>query len=147
MTEAVPELSGTRGAVDERAIERARSTVREATDKLESFERVDRLVFVGGSATTAISILRGNRDRFDYAPLSREELQGLIEQLRALDLEERKIMPGMNPQRADILLAGLLILDMAFERSHHNQALVSTNDLLLGTLLLSEHSAQPWSHC
>jgi exopolyphosphatase/pppGpp-phosphohydrolase len=44
-------------------------------------------------------------------------------------------MPGMNPQRADILLAGALILECAFSLTLHEQALVSTLDLLLGTLL------------
>ena len=41
----------------------------------------------------------------------------------------------MNPQRADILLAGALILDAVFARTLHERATVSTNALLLGFLL------------
>jgi exopolyphosphatase/guanosine-5'-triphosphate,3'-diphosphate pyrophosphatase len=61
--------------------------------------------------------------------------------LCALQLEVRKSLPGMNPQRADILPAGLLIIDVVLQRTEHEQALVSTNDLLLGTLLLSRRRA------
>ena len=135
LTEAVRELAGTSGVVEDSSIERAREIAMRALKPLEGFPPVDRLVCVGGSATTAIALLRENRELFSYAQLYRSDLRRLIARLRALDLRVRKTLPGMNPQRADILLAGLLIIDLVFELSHHNRALVSTNDLLLGTLL------------
>jgi exopolyphosphatase/guanosine-5'-triphosphate,3'-diphosphate pyrophosphatase len=141
LTEALPQLAGTRGTIDDAAIERARALAIEATGPIARFNRVDRAVLVGGSATTAVSVRRGNRDMFAYDSLSRDELKALISCLRSLDLDARKALPGMNPQRADILLAGLLIVDVVLDRTQQKQAVVSTNDLLLGTLLLSRRHA------
>lgn len=141
LTEAVPELAGTRGPIDDAAIARACEIAHESTEPIAQFPSVDRAVLVGGSATTAIAVQRGNREMFDYAEMSRAKLRDLIGLLRASNLQARKALPGMNPQRADILLGGLLIIDVVLERTQHEQALVSTNDLLLGTLLLSRRRA------
>ena len=137
LTEAAPALSGAHGEIAQAEFDRAKSLTFDATRALGDFEPVDRVIFVGGTATSVIWILRGNRDLFDYADLSRSELSHVITQLRALDLEARKRLAGMNPQRADILLAGSLILDVLFERTRHDRAVVSTNDVLMGFLLSS----------
>lgn len=135
LTEAVPELSGVHGAVSEDALDRARDMTASALREIGSFEKVDRLIFVGGSATTIVSLLAGKREPFAYEPLSRAGLHAAIETLRSTALQERKALAGMNPQRADILLGGALILDAVFARTLHERATVSTNDLLLGFLL------------
>ena len=135
LTETVPELDGTHGAISEETMDRAAAIATEAIAPIGSFPKVERLVFVGGSATTTISVLAQKRESFAYADLTRSDLQGIIAHLRALDLDARKALPGMNPQRADILLAGAIVLDAAFKRTLHDRALVSTNDVLLGFLL------------
>lgn len=136
LTEAVPELAGKSGAVPDEAIDKARMLAFDATKPIDAFESADRIVCVGGSATTAISVLQGRRETFTYAPLTRDWLHQLQDRLRDADLESRKSFAGMNPQRADILLAGLIIIDVVLERTGSERALVSTNDLLLGTLLV-----------
>lgn len=136
LTEAVPELDGTRGEISSEAIAQAHAIAREQLAPVREFARPDRLVFVGGTATTSCMILRGNREMFAYASLAREDAARLAARLRALPLERRKTLPGMNPQRADIILAGLLLLDEVFMAAGRSEAAVSTNDLLLGTLLL-----------
>jgi exopolyphosphatase/guanosine-5'-triphosphate,3'-diphosphate pyrophosphatase len=140
LTEAVPELSGTRGAVSEETLDRARAIASAGIAPIGSFAKAEHLVFVGGSATTTISLLAHKREAFAYADLTRTGLQQVISLLRSLDLDARKDLPGMNPQRADILLAGALVLDAAFKRTLHERAIVSTNDVLLGFLLTREHS-------
>ncbi len=135
VTEAVPQLAGTGGTVAQGDLERARALVREATSPVSAFARVERLAFVGGTATTAVSLRTGTRERFTYHELTRADLRALTGELCALDVEARKALPGMNPQRADILLGGLLILNQMFEWTGHERALVSRNDLLVGTLL------------
>ena len=72
----------------------------------------------------------------EYANITQEQVLELEQLLAARSLEERKALPGMNPQRADILLGGLIILEIVLERTGHKEALVTTNDLLLGTLLI-----------
>lgn len=140
LTEAVPELAGTRGPISEETMDRACSLATAALAPMGGFPKVERLIFVGGSATTTIAVLAGKREMFSYADLSRTGLHEVIVKLRSLDLEARKELPGMNPQRADILLAGAIVLDAAFKRTLHERAVVSTNDVLLGYLLTREQS-------
>lgn len=132
LTEEFPALRGIAGS-DE--IERARASARTALAPLEDFARVDRLVMVGGSATTAVAVTSGRRMTDSHDALTRAKLKHLIERLASSPLEKRKGLPGMPAQRADILLAGACILDEACALTGHSEALVSTNDLLLGYLL------------
>jgi exopolyphosphatase/guanosine-5'-triphosphate,3'-diphosphate pyrophosphatase len=132
LTERFPALREIAGA-DE--IERAQADTGTTLAPLEHFTGVDRLIMVGGSATTALAVISGRRMTEPHGPLTRAALRKLIHRLASLPLEKRKEIPGMVAQRADILLAGTLILDEACALTGHAEALVSTNDLLLGYLL------------
>jgi exopolyphosphatase / guanosine-5'-triphosphate,3'-diphosphate pyrophosphatase len=135
LTEAVPDLAGQDGAVDAAAVARAREIAREALKPLAGAESVERLAFVGGTATTAGYILKGQRTPVLSYPLTREDLQRTLERLLAAKLEERKRIVGLKPQRADILPAGIIILDSALEILGKDRAIATTADLLLGILL------------
>ncbi len=134
LTEAVPELRGADGRVSEAAISRARSIAAHALRPIEQFSAVEELLAVGGTATSLVTLLRRKREPFAYAVLTIENLHRLIEHLR-MPLEERRNLGGVDPQRADIILAGALALREVYRASGHTQARVSTNDLLLGFLL------------
>jgi exopolyphosphatase / guanosine-5'-triphosphate,3'-diphosphate pyrophosphatase len=135
LTETFSELGGESGPVTSAAVADARSAVTKGLQPLAGFPSVDRLVLVGGSATTAVSVIRGHRRRFVTAPIARDELRAAFNRLCKLSLRRRKLQPGMNPQRADILPAGMLIVDVAFEVLGRDRAIASTWDLLLGYLL------------
>jgi exopolyphosphatase/guanosine-5'-triphosphate,3'-diphosphate pyrophosphatase len=140
LTEAVPILGGDRGAIDDASMADAMARAVAILAPVGALPAVDRLVFVGGSATTAAAILRGNRDPFESFELSRTNLRLALAQLRALNLDARRRLPGMNPQRADILPAGLILLDAIFALAGHERATVSTSDLLYGYLLAQRES-------
>ena len=135
LTERVPELTGDPTATDGAAITRARAIASAALAPLAGFPRVDHLVLVGGSATTAASMLIGSREPFERFSLGRHDLARSIARIAGLPLAGRRRVAGLNPQRADILLGGLLILEIALELCKHEAAIVSANDLLLGYLL------------
>ncbi len=135
LTETIEQLAGTNGPVHPETLASAERRARQAVSPIANFPAADRLVFVGGSATNAVSIERKSREPFTYARIERATLDALIERLASAGLCERKAIAGMNPQRADILLAGLVILAAACDSAGHHSALVSTRDLLMGTLL------------
>lgn len=135
LTEAFPALGGSAGSVDPQTLDEASAYAQRALEPAAQLPHVDRLVLVGGSATTAISLMRKRREVFAYAQLAPQDVQEWIRQLSSLTLEQRKMLPGMNPQRADILLAGLLIIGRMFGVGGQRTALVSTSDVLLGYLL------------
>ena len=52
-----------------------------------------------------------------------------------MKLDERKSVPGMRSQRADILPGGIIVLDTALEIIGRDEAVATTADLLLGILM------------
>ena len=70
----------------------------------------------------------------DGATITREDRRRLIDELLARDLGARKAMPHIRPQRADILPAGLIVVDEACKIFGIDSFTVSEADLLLGYL-------------
>ncbi len=135
LTERCPALSGDQGAIASAIVDEAHVIARSALAPIARFPKVRTLVLVGGSATNTVALLRGSREPFDFAPLVRDDLRRMTDRLIALPLDERRALPGMNPQRADILPAGQIVLDEAFAVLGATAALASTHDLLLGYVI------------
>ena len=143
LTEALPAMAGRDGAVDERTIEEARALAREALAPMSDSEPIERAALVGGSATTVAAIMRGRRGPLPSFSVTREDLQRLLKRLCALGLDERKDVQGMKPQRADIMPAGIVVLDTALEIVKLDAAVATTSDLLLGVMLQQRDAAGP----
>ena len=77
---------------------------------------------------------QAHKNRCQYE-LSRSDLQRALVRLCALPLKERKTMAGMKPQRADILPAGIIVLETVLDLIGEERATVTSADLLLGHLL------------
>jgi len=135
LTEMLPLLGGGDGVVDLDTIEQAREIARNALAPITTFPKVGHVAFVGGSATTVASLIRGKRTKLDEYELSRSDLQRALVRLCALPLRERKTLAGMKPQRADILPAGIIVLETVLDAIGHDRATATTADLLLGYLL------------
>jgi len=142
LTEAVPTLAGRDGVVDLDTIERARSIAREALAPIAGFRAIEKLAFVGGSATTAACVVRGKKTKIERFELTRVDLQRTLVRLCALSYKERKEIVGMKPQRADILPAGIIVLETALDLLGRDRATATTADLLLG-YLLQQRDAHP----
>ncbi len=141
LTEAVPALAGKDGAVDLEAIDTARKLAREALESIKEFDSVEQIVLVGGTATSAASVLRGSRTKIDRYDVTRADLQRILVRMCGIPLDERKAVPGIKAQRADILPAGLVVLDTALDLLGHDRALITSADLLLGFLISQREAA------
>lgn len=141
LTEAVPALAGRQGKNVGDAEEQAREIARKALQPLKECASVERLAFVGGTATTTAAIVRGRPAPAPAYPLTRADLKRTLERLLSLGIEERKAIVGMRPQRADILPAGIVVLDEALELLGKDEATATTADLLLGILLQERDAA------
>lgn len=135
LTERIPELTGANGVVSESARDAAYEAARTVLAPMRELPRIDRMLCVGGSATTSAAILGGGGGAREPAEFGREDLRALLGRLCERHLAARKRLPGMRPQRADILPAGIIVLDVALECAGHAGAVVANGDLLLGTLL------------
>ena len=92
-----------------------------------------RLVVVGGSAFTAAAMVAAAPLR-DGVSMGASERSALLEALLARDLEERKALAFIRPQRADILPAGIVIIDEVCRILDVADVTVSVDDLLAGYL-------------
>ncbi|MZP29307.1 Ppx/GppA family phosphatase [Heliobacterium undosum] len=92
------------------------------------------LIGVGGTATTAAAIAQElpvyapEKVHGFYLPLA--QLRDMGARLRALDLEARRQTPGLQPERADIIPAGLLALETLIETAGCDGFIASETDLL-----------------
>jgi exopolyphosphatase / guanosine-5'-triphosphate,3'-diphosphate pyrophosphatase len=152
LTETLPLLSGREGVVDLDTIEEARDICRKALGPLAQFPKAGHIALVGGSATTTARMIRGKKSAFTEFELSRNEMQRALVKLCGLSLKERKELDGMKPQRADILPAGIIVLETVLDLVGHDRATATTADLLLGYLLQQRDAAgrsgggPGWSH-
>ncbi len=147
LTEAVPALNGTAlssaAKSRDQRLEEAREIARDGVRPLQELKPIERLAFVGGSATTTASILRGGKGFGLSHPVAGDDLERVLAKLLQSDLDQRKKVPGMKAQRADILPAGIVILEAALTALGQERAIITTADLLLGVLLQERDAGQP----
>lgn len=99
----------------------------------------DRMVAVAGTATTAVSI----RERMevydsqcvDGACVSAAEVRGIADRLAALPLAERRHVVGLDPGRAPVIVAGMVILGSVMHAAQMDTFTVSESDILDGMIL------------
>jgi exopolyphosphatase/guanosine-5'-triphosphate,3'-diphosphate pyrophosphatase len=100
------------------------------------------LIAVGGTVFTAAAMIA--EGLHDGATMKRSDCAELIDALLARDLEARRAMPHIRPQRADILPAGLIVVDEACRMLDVDHVTVSEADLLAGYLASPAYRASPF---
>ncbi len=116
-----------------RVLAAARADAAEVLEPYASAPHASRLIVVGGSAFTAAAMIAAAPLR-DGVVMTRSQREELLDALLARDLEARKALPFIRPQRADILPAGLAIIDETCRILGIPDATVSVDDLLAGYL-------------
>ncbi len=109
-----------------------------------------RMIATGGTITTLGNICRAAApaavvpsqqaerlpyNTIDHSKLTRNGVKSLVDRLRAIPLSERKKVPGLPPERADIIVAGGAVLLMAMEVLEARELTVSVRNLRYGALV------------
>jgi exopolyphosphatase/guanosine-5'-triphosphate,3'-diphosphate pyrophosphatase len=96
------------------------------------------LIGTAGTITTlaAMALALGDYDprRVDNFLLARQKLGKIGAELQRRTIAGRKLMPGLSPARADVILAGALILETFLDVYHFSEILVSDRGLRYGIL-------------
>jgi exopolyphosphatase/guanosine-5'-triphosphate,3'-diphosphate pyrophosphatase len=96
-------------------------------------------VAVAGTATTAAAIDLGcdgyDAERIHGHVISRRTVADQLEMLAPLDLEARSLVPGLEPDRAPVICAGLAVLGAVLDRLDLKEITVSERDILHGAAL------------
>lgn len=97
------------------------------------------LIGVGGTITTLAAINQGlavyDSNRVHGYRLSKTAVERILFYLAAKNKEERKKVPGLQPERADIIVAGTTILWAILGYLQATELVVSEADILHGIVL------------
>lgn len=96
------------------------------------------LVFVGGTATTLVA-MKLSMEIYDPQQvhgqiLSRGEVADLYNMLELMPLNVRRRLPGLQPERADIIPAGAMIVLLIMDTLKRQQITISESDILDGII-------------
>jgi exopolyphosphatase/guanosine-5'-triphosphate,3'-diphosphate pyrophosphatase len=88
------------------------------------------LVGCGGTFTTLAELVMASKKEVDIPvagyKVSHAEVRHLLDRLLKMPLRSRRTMAGMTPDRADIILAGLSIIDALLKRFRVNTLMIHT---------------------
>jgi exopolyphosphatase/guanosine-5'-triphosphate,3'-diphosphate pyrophosphatase len=133
------ERFGLDGAVSEMVVDQACDAIASELERLRGRPRADLLVGMGGAITnlTAVSLSMEtyDGDMVDGARLDRAELDRQIGIYRRVDAEDRRSIRGLQPKRAEVILAGACIVRTVMELLGHTSLIVSDQGLRHGVLL------------
>jgi len=97
-----------------------------------------RLVGVAGTVTTLAAVRQAlpayDAARVHGSELSLDDVEGLFQRMGALTTEQRARLPGMEPKRADVIVAGCAIVAEAMRATGFDRLTVSDRGVRWGLL-------------
>jgi len=104
----------------------------------EELRRTASLIGTAGTLTTLAAMAQQlaayEAQRIDGFVMSAAQLHELIEELARRRVAERQALPGLSPARADVILAGALLLEVFLQTYDFAHVLVSDRGLRYGVL-------------
>ena len=89
----------------------------------------------GGTATAGEEMAEYDSSRVHGAIVTCDDLDKLIEKTQDMPLEERQRIVGLEPKRAPVIVAGLVILRQLMDVAGLDELTVSEADILQGIVL------------
>jgi len=98
-----------------------------------------RLVGMGGAATNMTAVMLAldpyDPDRVQGATLPADEVERQIERYRAMDADSRRVIAGLQPDRAEVILAGACIVRTLMDLFGVDELTVSDRGIRHGVFL------------
>jgi exopolyphosphatase/guanosine-5'-triphosphate,3'-diphosphate pyrophosphatase len=114
----------------------ARRLVKATTNAHPEFTRARLLVGLAGTVSALTMLSLGlevyDRAQVHHARLARSEVSRLLDELAAVDLKARRARPGMEHDRADVIVGGAAVLLSVMEVLGSDELIVSESDILDG---------------
>jgi exopolyphosphatase/guanosine-5'-triphosphate,3'-diphosphate pyrophosphatase len=126
-------------AVSASGLQQALGAIAADLSDLDGADRPDVLVGMGGAVTNLAAVMHGlatyDPDRVQGTVLDRSELDRQIELYRAASAEERRRIVGLQPKRAEVILAGACIVRTIMDKLGRSSLSVSDRGLRHGILI------------
>jgi exopolyphosphatase/guanosine-5'-triphosphate,3'-diphosphate pyrophosphatase len=113
-------------------------------ESLPSLQATD-AIGVAGTITTLAALELGDYDaeRVHGHRLSRESVETLLERLSSLPLAQRRDLPGLEPERAPVIVGGAIVVREVLDRYGLGGLEASERDLLHGAALEAAELPEP----
>jgi exopolyphosphatase/guanosine-5'-triphosphate,3'-diphosphate pyrophosphatase len=138
---AVPytERFGLAGSVEPTVLRDALTAISADLSRLDAHHPPDALVGMGGAVTNITAVKFGlatyDPDVVQGAVLDRADIDRQIERYRSRDAEARRAIVGLQPKRADVILAGACIVRTVMDKLGQDTLTVSDRGLRHGLLI------------
>src|SRR5262249_45271186 len=133
------ERFGLDGAVSEETLASAARAIAADLERLDGRERPDAVVGMGGAVTNLAAVAHGltryDPDVVQGPVLDRAEIDRQLERYRTTAAAGRREIVGLQPKRAEVILAGACIVRTVLERLGADSLTVSDRGLRHGLLL------------
>ena len=101
-------------------------------------KNIKKLVGIGGTVTSVSAMNQQlevySMEKVHNSKICKKELDEILQMLKNMTLEDKKRLKGLQPKRADIITAGVVILDIIMEKLELNEIIVSEYDNLEGLM-------------
>jgi exopolyphosphatase/guanosine-5'-triphosphate,3'-diphosphate pyrophosphatase len=115
-----------------------------ARETVQQFERPAQppvVAGIGGTAVNIAAVLAGSREAPIHGTVvTRAQVEEAYDRFRRMPVADRRAIPGLEPERADVIVAGAAILDQLLAYVDAPEFHVSTRGLRYG--LLAEYAAK-----
>jgi exopolyphosphatase/guanosine-5'-triphosphate,3'-diphosphate pyrophosphatase len=132
------ERFGLAGVVTPQILAEALAAIAADLAKIAGRPRPDRLVGMGGAVTNIAAVKHGMKtydpDVIQGSTLDKAEIERQIELYRSKDADARRSIVGLQPKRAEVILAGACIVRTIMEKLGHDSFTVSDRGLRHGVL-------------
>ncbi|HMF04620.1 MAG TPA: Ppx/GppA family phosphatase [Acidimicrobiia bacterium] len=135
----VSERYGLASAVSTDTLDAAVAALAGDLDRLDGRPTPDAVVAIGGTATNLAAVKHGlahyDADVVQGTVLDLDEIDRQIELYRTRDADERRQIVGLQPARAEVILAGACIVRTILTKLDHTSVTVSDRGLRHGVVL------------
>ena len=132
------ERYGLASVVSPRALQHAMDAIGAELSRLDTVAAPDALVGMGGAVTNLTAVMLGLRvydsETVQGATLTDREVDRQIELYRSQSTENRRRIVGLQPKRAEVILAGACIVRTVMRNLSKNELTVSDRGLRHGLL-------------
>jgi exopolyphosphatase/guanosine-5'-triphosphate,3'-diphosphate pyrophosphatase len=133
------ERFGLAGVVPPDVLREARAAISADLSRIDGRPAPDALVSMGGAVTNITAVKHGlavyDPDVVQGTVLDRSEIDRQIELYRSRNVEARRTIVGLQPKRADVILAGACIVRTVMEKLGQETLTVSDRGLRHGVLV------------
>lgn len=130
---------GLGGPISTEQLQSALDSIAAEFSRLDGVASPDALVGMGGAITNMTAVMHGmttyDPDVVQGSILTRAEVDRQIELYRSRDVEGRRRIPGLQPKRADVILAGACVVRTVMLKLGRDALTVSDRGLRHGLLV------------